>query len=178
MASRSTQSSWHQYVTIDLLFYCAKRTVLQPFFAWMLPLSLRAITIPYSHISFQATAAYASILTLVWVLAFWDQRIAFGLAREVDTSDEIVVITGGSRGLGQIIADFYRMKGVTVVVLDVKAPAKSQENGVQFYQCDLSNAQEVRFVSETIAKEVCISLQLLLAGSVRLTPFRSGSQQF
>jgi NADPH:quinone reductase-like Zn-dependent oxidoreductase len=121
----------------------------------MLPLSLRAITIPYSHVSFQITAAYASLLTFIWVLASWNQRIAFGSAREVDLSDEIVVITGGSSGLGQLIADFYRMKGVTVVVLDVKVPGDVEENGVQYYQCDVSDAEQVRSISETIRKEVC-----------------------
>src|ERR1700748_3418245 len=116
MTSKAEQSSWNTYLTLDLIIYCARRTVLQPFFAWMLPLSLRAITIPYSHISFQLTAAYASFLTFFWFLASLNQKLAFGSSREVDISEEIVVVTGGAKGLGQTIADFYRMKGATVVV--------------------------------------------------------------
>ena len=121
----------------------------------MLPLSLRAVTIPYSHLSFQLTAAYATLLTFFWVLASISHKIAYGSAREVDISEELVVITGGTSGLGQIIADFYRMKGTPVAVLDIKVPEDEEENGVQYYKCDVGNASEVQAVYKTLTDEVC-----------------------
>lgn len=142
--------------------------MLQPFFAWMLPLSLRAITIPYSHISFQLTVAYATFLTFFWFLASWNRKLAFGSSREVDVSEEIVVITGGARGLGKVIADFYCMKGSTVAVLDVEVNERDKDeveggededkdegNGIQYYQCDVGNAKEVQAVYKRLTEEVC-----------------------
>ena len=168
MPSKAEQPSWNTYLTLDLIIHCARRTVLQPFFAWMLPLSLRAVTIPYSHISFQLTAAYATFLTFFWFLASLNQKLAFGSSRVVDVSEEIVVITGGFGGLGQTIADFYCMKGSTVAVLDVmvnehnKNKVKGDEdedkdegNGIQYYQCDVGNAKEVQAVYKRISEEVC-----------------------
>jgi hypothetical protein len=144
--------SWLSYVTLDLIVYSAKRTIFQPFFAWMLPLSLRAITVPYSHPSFQLTSLYAMILTLIWFMESLNRRFAFGSPRKIDLAEEVVVITGGSGGLGKVLADFYRMKGTIVVVLDVHG--KQADDGIEFYQCDVSNPEEVRSVYKTVTEEV------------------------
>jgi hypothetical protein len=153
-----SNQAWYSLLNVDLLVYCANRTVLQPFFAWMLPLSLRAITIPYSHISFQLTTVYASVITLLWVLSSWNKSIAYGSPRKL--GDEIVVITGGTNGLGKAIADFYCMKGVTVVVLDVEE-TKYEDNSVEYYKCDVGNATEVKAVCDRLVEEVGIPTILI-----------------
>lgn len=123
-------------------------------FAWMLPLSLRALTVPYSDISFKFTLVYATAITLFWVLRAISKRIAFGSSREVDVTEELVVITGGASGLGLSIADFYRMKGAAVAVLDIKDNEDQEEDGVYHYHCDVGNAAEVRSVAKKIIEEV------------------------
>ena len=64
-------------------------------------------------------------------------RYAYGQPREVNLSDEVVVITGGKGGLGGCIAEVYGMKGVRVAVLDInvgneeeKASAEDEGIGV------------------------------------------------
>jgi hypothetical protein len=150
---------WYSLLSVDLLVYCANRTVLQPFFAWMLPLSLRAVTIPYSHISFQLTTIYASVITLLWVLGSWNRTIAYGSPRKV--GDEIVLITGGANGLGKVIADFYSMKGSSVVVLDIEEPKNDEEDGVEYYKCDVGNSIQVKAVCDKIIEEVGIPTILI-----------------
>jgi hypothetical protein len=124
----------------------------------MLPLSLRAVTIPYSHISFQLTTIYACAITFFWVLGSWNRSIAYGSPRKI--GDEIVVITGGTNGLGKVIADFYCMKGVTVVVMDVEE-MKDEEDGVEYYKCDVGNPTEVRAVCEKLVEEVGVPTILI-----------------
>jgi short chain dehydrogenase len=148
------KQSWHAFFTLDLIITVANKTILHPFFAWMLPLCLRAVTIPYSHISFQATAAYACLLTVVSVLSVFNQRIAFGTPREVDLSEEVIVITGGASGLGLLIADFYRMKGASVAVLDVKKTQEEELGGIQYYECDVGNSKAVDSTSRRIKEDV------------------------
>jgi NADPH:quinone reductase-like Zn-dependent oxidoreductase len=158
MSPNKEDPSWLSYLTIDLIVYCAKVTIFQPFFAWMLPLSLRAVTVPYSDISFKLTTLYAAAITVFWVLRAINRRIAFGSSREVDITEEVVVITGGASGLGLSIADFYRMKGAAVAVLDIKDNEDQEEDGVYHYHCDVGNAAEVRSVGKKIIEEVLYSI--------------------
>jgi hypothetical protein len=145
---------WHAYLTIDLIAAAARKSIFHPFFAWMMPLSLRAVTVPYEHISFQLAAVYASLLTLYYVLSAFNHKIAFGSSREVDLSEEVIVITGGAGGLGQLIADFYRMRGASVAILDVQEPLEEDESGIEFYKCDVGNGSEIREVAKRIRSEV------------------------
>jgi NADPH:quinone reductase-like Zn-dependent oxidoreductase len=146
---------WYTLLTIDLIIYAAQKTVLHPFVAWMLPLCLRAVTVPYSHISFQLTTAYASLLTLFAVVSVFNHRLAFGIPREVDLSEEVVVITGGASGLGQSIANFYQMKGCSVAILDVKHVAEEELGGIQYYKCDVGDPEQIKRAAEKIKKDVC-----------------------
>jgi NADPH:quinone reductase-like Zn-dependent oxidoreductase len=143
-------------ITIDLLLKVARRTILHPFVAWMIPLSLRAQVTPYSHWSFQLSVAYASFLTLFYFLSILNTRIAYGIPRQVDPSEEIIVITGGASGLGLVIAEFYAMRGSAVAVMDIQPKSTLQEaKGIAYYQCDVGNAEHVRITVEKIRHEVC-----------------------
>jgi hypothetical protein len=148
-------SPWYSYITIDLIVDAGKKTIFHPFVAWMLPLCLRAVTIPYSHLSFQLTTAYASLLTFVYLFTAWSNGYAFGSPREVDFDDEVVVITGGASGLGLLIADFYRMRGASVAVLDVQKLSDDDESGVNSYTCDISDPAQVSQAAELIRNDVC-----------------------
>src|ERR1700761_6983126 len=108
----SLQKPWHALLTIDLICSAACRTILHPFVAWIIPLSLRAVTVPYHNISLQLSIGYASLLTLWWILSVFNYRIAYGIPREMEWDEEVIVITGGASGLGRLIADFYAMRGM------------------------------------------------------------------
>jgi len=155
-AARQNQQSWWSTITIDLLLTVARRTIFHPFVAWMIPLSLRAQATPYHHLSFQISAAYASFLTIIYVLSVFNKRIAYGLPRSVDFSEEVILITGGASGLGLLIADFYAMRGASVAVLDVKPGTALQESkGIAYYQCDVGDYEQVHNVAKSIKEDVC-----------------------
>ncbi|KAF2675425.1 NAD(P)-binding protein [Microthyrium microscopicum] len=149
-----TASSWHSYLTIDLVVLAAQRTILNPFFAWALPLSLRAITVPYEHLSLQLTIAYAALITCYYIFTAIDQRIAYGQSREVELSSEVVVITGGAGGLGLLLADFYRMNGASVAIFDIKEPPTDGIQGIEFYKCDVGDAGQVQAAAERIKADI------------------------
>jgi hypothetical protein len=146
--------SWHASLTLDVIVGAARQTILHPFVAWMLPLSLLAVSTPSHHVSVRVTAAYAALLTFLAVAAWANRRVAFGAPVEVDVQEEVVVITGGASGLGLLIADFYRMRGAGVAVLDVKPMPGDGSSGVEYYKCDVGSAEEVAAVAKEITSLV------------------------
>ena len=152
---------WHNYLTIDLLLKVANTTILHPFVAWMIPLSLRAQAYPVTHITYRVSFAYALSLTILFFLSTLNNRLAHGIPRQVDLAEEVIVITGGASGLGRMIADFYAMRGATVAVLDVQDVNLEEEiRGVSYYRCDVGNAAQVESVSKKIVADVCCLLQI------------------
>ena len=148
------QKPWHSLLTIDLLSTVLLRTFLHPFFAWMIPLSLRAVTVPYEFLSMRLAVGYASFLTLIYILSYLNDRIAFGLPRDVNLEEEVIVITGGASGLGRIIAEIYAMKGTSVAVLDVKKWEDEGVPGVNHYLCDVGNREQVVASAKKIRHDV------------------------
>jgi len=133
----------------------------------MIPLSLRAVTVPYEFLSMRLAIGYASALTLLWVLSVFNDRIAYGLPREVDLEDEVIVITGGASGLGRLVAEFYAMRRASVVVLDVETVDEDEGMmGVNFYQCDVGDCKQVEACATRIredvrsANSVCLMIQV------------------
>jgi len=161
MSPNNPTKSWHEHITIDLLAHVLNRSLFHPFIAWLIPLCQRAVGAPYDSFNFTATCIYASLVTLVWVLGFLNQHIAYGLPRELDWDEEVVVITGGASGLGKILAEMYGMRGASVAVLDVRDPEEESEGlaSVEFYKCDVGNAEAVARAKEQIEKDVCRPLQ-------------------
>ncbi len=53
-------------------------TFLHPFVAWMVPLCLRAETMAFDAAPMRFAIAYASLVTLGWILSAVNKRMAFG----------------------------------------------------------------------------------------------------
>jgi len=70
----------------------------------------------------------------------------------LDWSEQIVVITGGSSGIGELLANTLAVRNVTVVVLDVKPIVT--ENYISYYECDVSDWEQVKKVAEVVIEEV------------------------
>lgn len=151
--------AWHGHLTIDTLLSVLQRTLFHPWFAWVAVLSLRAQATPYTDTSFILTTAYATLLTILAVLRVVSDRIAYGLPRPVDLSEEVVVVTGGASGLGLLIARIYGLRGVSVAVLDIKEVGEIEEgweegSGVEYYRCDIGNRREAEWVMGKIREDV------------------------
>ncbi|PLB46901.1 putative short-chain dehydrogenase/reductase family protein [Aspergillus steynii IBT 23096] len=156
----SNPRPWHHHLTLDLVLRVLNRTLLHPWVAWIGVLSLRAQVTPYTHPAFILTTAYAVLLTAVAVARVVNRRVAYGLPRPVEPSDEVVVVTGGASGLGLLIARVYGLRGASVAVLDVK-DAKELEGireemmaGVDYYRCDIGNREEVERTARRIEKDL------------------------
>ena len=103
-----------------------------------------------------STMTWAGLVTVYNILAIFDYRIANGPARPVDLEEEIVLVTGGASGLGGLIAEIYGMRGISVAVLDVKKPeGESEIEGVEWYECDVSNMEDVQRAKDQVVKDVC-----------------------
>ncbi|KAF2169413.1 hypothetical protein M409DRAFT_65086 [Zasmidium cellare ATCC 36951] len=159
MASHITSGRgkrWHQHLTIDLFAHVLSNSIFHPFVAWMVPLCLRSVQAPYESTQFIASCVYASAITLLWMLSVINNRLAYGLPREVNWDDEVVVITGGAGGLGKILAEIYGMRGASVAILDVVEPEQGSEGlaGVQSYRCDVGDAAAVEKAKAQIEKDL------------------------
>ncbi|KAI9696051.1 MAG: hypothetical protein M1836_005882 [Candelina mexicana] len=168
MASSASDKPWHTYLTIDLLLQVANKTFLHPFVAWMIPLCLRAQAASFRQTSMQLALAYAIALTFLSILSVINKRIAYGLPREVDLSEEVIVITGGASGLGLLIAEVYGMRGASVAVLDVKELDAKEAMGVEFYRCDVGDRGQVDRVAKEIEKDNHMRILELIAVFVKL----------
>ncbi|KAL4727398.1 hypothetical protein ACLX1H_006310 [Fusarium chlamydosporum] len=148
------RESWFAPLSIDLVLKVLNTTLLHPFVCWIIPLCFRAQTVKWEAPPMVAAIAWATIITLFWMANVINQRIAHGIPREVDLSEEVIVITGGASGLGLLIAEVYGMRGATVAVLDVNGMENTEARGVTYYKCDVGNKDEVAKVALEIEKDL------------------------
>ncbi|KAL4919333.1 hypothetical protein BDW62DRAFT_43925 [Aspergillus aurantiobrunneus] len=163
---------WHEHLTIDLFMTVLNRSIFHPFIAWIVVLCLRAQATPYAHPAFRVASAYATFLTLLNVAFVISDRIAFGIPRQVDLSEEVIVITGGASGLGRLIAQIYGLRGVSVAVLDIadEKDVKGWEDvgGVEYYQCDIGVRDEVERVAHRIEEDLGTPTVLVNCAATRV----------
>jgi hypothetical protein len=160
------RDSWYAPLSIDLFLKVLNVTLLHPFVTWMIPLCLRAQTFRWESPPMVGAIAWASFITLCWVAGVVNQRIAHGLPREVDLSEEVIVITGGAGGLGMLVAEVYGLRGATVAVLDVNEMDNGEARGVTYYKCDVSDKTQVAKVATEIEKEVSDDAQTCREGGM------------
>lgn len=147
---------WHHYLTIDLIRNVLGYTLFHPYVSWILVLCLRAQYTPYHALEMRIAMAWAMLMSAIGIFGVFSERIAFGVAREVDLSDEVIVITGGVDGLGGLLAETYGMRNANVAVLDTKKVSddEAEEKGVLYYQCDVGDAKQVEAAVAEIVEDV------------------------
>ena len=149
------RDSWFAPLSIDLFLKVLNITLFHPFICWLIPLCFRAQTVHWDAPPMVISIVWATFITLCWMANVINQRIAHGIPREVDLSEEVIVITGGASGLGMLIAEVYGMRGATVAVLDVKEMENTEARGVTYYKCDVSDKEQVVKIAAEIESEVC-----------------------
>ncbi|KAA8916807.1 hypothetical protein TRICI_001043 [Trichomonascus ciferrii] len=82
---------------------------------------------------------------------FVNRRFVDGWGDKLDKERDIIVITGGSSGLGLKLSALFAVNGYQVVVLDVKEPDQLVVN-VAYRKCDVSREEHVKAVCEAIVQ--------------------------
>lgn len=152
------RDSWFAPFSIDLFLKVLNVTFFHPFVAWMIPLCFRAEHMDWDKIPMQVSIYYAWAITAWYFLGEINKRVAFGLPREVNLEDEVIVITGGASGLGLLIAEVYGMRGASVAVLDVRDLENGEARGVTHYKCDVTDKAELARVARQIEEDVRLTL--------------------
>lgn len=150
------RDSWFAPLSVDLFLRVLNVTFFHPFVCWVLPLCLRARVYKWESPPMVASFVWAGIVTLAWMANTISQRIAFGLPREVDLSEEVIVVTGGAGGLGMLIAEVYGMRGASVAVLDVHEMENGEARGVTYYHCDVGDKAQVAKAAAEIERDVSL----------------------
>lgn len=158
--------SWRSQLTLDLLVHVLARTLFHPFLAALLPLYLRALASPYDSLSFILTCAFAILVSLYRILEVWNRRLAYGVPREIDWENEVVVITGGVGGLGGCLAEIFALRGVGVAVLDVAVEGTllqdgEEKEGIRYYYCDVGEYEQVERVWKEVVNDLGIPTILI-----------------
>ncbi|TVY46354.1 Dehydrogenase [Lachnellula occidentalis] len=67
-------------------------------------------------------------------------------------SQEIVLITGGASGIGELMAKEFAANGVKVVVLDLNPPKVPFPAGIHFYEADVTSSAQIASAAAEIRK--------------------------
>ncbi|KAJ5727657.1 hypothetical protein N7493_005477 [Penicillium malachiteum] len=73
---------------------------------------------------------------------------------QLDWRKEIVLITGGSTGIGELVARKLAKNSVKVVVLDLAPPKNPFPANVYFYKADITSPDALHQVAEAIRADV------------------------
>ena len=82
----------------------------------------------------------------------WINRRALnnGVSDHYNWNNEVVVLTGGSNGIGRQIAELLGNRGIKVAILDIQAPKDNLPPTVRFYECDITSPATIAEVADTI----------------------------
>ncbi|PIL37304.1 hypothetical protein GSI_00997 [Ganoderma sinense ZZ0214-1] len=143
---------------VDLVVKVLAYTAFSPFFTFFIPLFFyfQGSRWPDPTLIFFSfhTVAVSTFWFLKWCSRLHRNQgnLLFGPPR-LDWGDQLVVVTGGSSGIGELIANTLAVRNVTVVVLDVN-PIVTENYNIAYYKCDVSKWEEVERVSKQITEEL------------------------
>ncbi|KAL0580072.1 hypothetical protein V5O48_001931 [Marasmius crinis-equi] len=151
---------------IDLVIKVMSNTVFSPFFIFFIPVFYFFQGSKLTDPIILASAAYYVLLCVIWSVK-WTSRLwrnqgslLFAPPR-FDWGEQVVVITGGSSGVGELLANTLAVRNVTVAVLDIKPivtenckSLSALHDNINYYKCDVSNWEEVEAAKNKIVEEL------------------------
>jgi len=151
---------WYQFLSIDLILRVLRTTFFHPLLAWIYPLALRAQAFRMHMRPLQISIAFALFVDLIWLLGRANvagrngKFLKAGPKNEQFQGEDVVVVTGGSSGLGGLVAEIFALKGISVAILDVQRPLLEGNYAVEYYECDVSDVDAVKRVAQQIRDDV------------------------
>ncbi|KAF9464869.1 retinal short-chain dehydrogenase/reductase [Collybia nuda] len=143
---------------LDLIVKVLAHTAFSPFFIFLIPIFYifqgAKITDPIIVLS----AIYYTAISLFWFSQWYSRlyrnqgSLFFGPGR-FDWGEQVVVITGGASGIGELLANTLAVRNVNVVVLDVN-PIVTENYNITYYKCDVSKWEDVEAVSQKVIEEI------------------------
>ncbi|KAL1954578.1 hypothetical protein VTO42DRAFT_913 [Malbranchea cinnamomea] len=151
MAPNAKKTRWlpREGFTADVVVEIFKKTVLAP--SVTLPLLLLArYTAKGRDVAHDRPRLFQTLQILVavglvrWVNN-WLNRKALNnwVSDKYDWSKEIVVLTGGSDGIGQRIAMRLALRGVKVAVLDIQPLKYRAHPNIKYFKCNVTSPDEI-----------------------------------
>lgn len=143
---------------VDLIMKVLSHTAFSPFFTFFIPLFYIFRGARWPDALVVVTAGYNVVVSAFWFLRWYSRlyrnqgSLLFGPGRP-DWGEQLVVVTGGSSGIGELIANTLAVRNVTAVVLDVK-PIVTENYNITYYKCDVSKWEEVERVAKQIVEEL------------------------
>lgn len=137
-----------------------KKTLLNPVLT--LPLLLWA---KYTAPGQRFSGPYRSALSAFNILAYWGvlrvlnnllnrRALTNGVKDTYEWSKEVVVLTGGSDGIGKAIAKVLAASNVKVAVLDVQAMTYEAPPTVHYFKCDITSSSAIARAASEIRSEL------------------------
>ncbi|KAG5728470.1 Short-chain dehydrogenase/reductase family 16C member 6 [Termitomyces sp. T112] len=143
---------------MDIVIKVLAHTLFGPFFLFFIPVFyvFQGAKITDSVVVY--TSIYWAIISTFWFIRwcsrlYRNQRSLFFGPSQFDWGEQIVVITGGSSGVGELLANTLAVRNVTVVVLDIE-PIVTENYNITYYKCDVSQWEEVEAVSKKVIEEI------------------------
>ncbi|KAF2670912.1 dehydrogenase/reductase SDR family member 8 precursor [Microthyrium microscopicum] len=160
MPLRSQWSLQREGFTFDTVLSLLKKTALNPWYT--LPLYLFS----KYHVKGQEVAAKRPDLAkwlrrfaILSAIRYMNSVLNSGLTNnwKNDTYDwkkEIVVVTGGSDGIGARVVQLLAERGIKVVILDIQPPKFTTRPNVHYFKCDLANPSDIRYIAASVSQSI------------------------
>ncbi|TFK43755.1 retinal short-chain dehydrogenase/reductase [Crucibulum laeve] len=143
---------------VDLVLKVLANTAFSPFFVFFIPVFYFFQGVKLTHPVIVFSSVYYVTISLFWFIKWYSRlyrnqgSLLFGPG-PFDWGEQIIVVTGGSSGVGELLANTLAVRNVNVVVLDVN-PIITENHNVTYYKCDVSKWEEVEAVSKKVIEEI------------------------
>ncbi|KAJ5605515.1 hypothetical protein N7510_008296 [Penicillium lagena] len=159
--------SQHEGFTFAYLYSFANNILLNPIFAISVLIGSLAIltnqlVFPFLTNNFDVEASKLSLsFAFLFGILYKSNQLLSRLALNNyvrdpswDWTREIVLVTGGSSGIGKAIVRHFADKSIKVVILDQHLPELPPSIGATFYKVDITSSKEIGEAALKIRREV------------------------